>query len=114
VKDLMQVLQEIGEFEWASRRPTAEASGAELAYPPIICWRYKQPTAEKAELLQCLLAGFERTIAWELQVAPKPRAWVLMPAWVREYAEKYKLVGSLQAADELMRKDVLPQSDLEG
>jgi hypothetical protein len=77
----------------------------ELAYPPIISWRYKEPTPDKADLLQRLVASFRGTISWDLEFSPKPRAWVLMPSRINEYSRAHRLLGGLNAARRLIVKD---------
>jgi hypothetical protein len=101
--DIMQVLEELGEFGWAMRRPSAEKTAQALAYPPIISWRYKEPTATKAEVLARALAIFQGTIPWKFST--EHRNWVLMPARIAEYAQSHNLLGDLQAAEELRRND---------
>jgi hypothetical protein len=103
--DIMQVLKEIDDFEWGCRRPSSSAAGNELAYPPIIAWRYKEPTPDKADLLRRLVGSFQGTIQWELEFSPKPRAWVLMPSRINEYTRAHRLRGGLDAAKQLMVKD---------
>jgi len=104
MKALIELLKEIGELAWAGW-PSERLTGRELTYPPIITWRYKEPTPEKAELLRRLVGSFRGTIQWELEFSPKPRAWVLVPSRINEYTRAHRLLGGFDAAEKLMKKD---------
>jgi hypothetical protein len=97
--DIMAVLGLLGEFEWAMRRPAVEASGEELAYPPIIVWRYREPAKEKADKLQGFIDTFRGKLAWQFSCTR--RNWGLMPASLEEYTAAHELAGILEAAEEL-------------
>jgi hypothetical protein len=99
VKDVLGVLQSVAEVAHWTVWPDDEASGEELACPPIITWRHKRPSNELAEFFRSAVGSFRGAVAWEFSDAG--RKWVLMPARVREYAEAHGCAGGLSAAAEL-------------
>jgi hypothetical protein len=79
--------------------PTQDARGAELSTPPIIAWRYHQPTKQLAEFLRQAIMRFQGLIEWEVLV--KGERWILLPARIRQYEERQGCNGLLLAAAEL-------------
>ena len=100
----MRALQQLGEFEWASRRPRLEAKDGDLSYPPIIVWRYKNRSSEIAAFLSSAVSSFDASIEWSLRLDQKN--WSLMPRKIQEYAEQ-ESIGELKAAEHL--KALIPE-----
>lgn len=102
MNDAIKVLQMAGEIEnWSVWLPM-ESNGEDFSRPPIITWKYKQPSDELAEVLRRALETFPGTIAWEFSAAG-PR-WYLMPARISEYANQLDL-DHLAAGQELRTKE---------
>ncbi len=99
MKDVIDILQEVADVEHWTRLPHAGASGIELTHPPIITWRFKEPSSELAAFFQQIIGSFRGTLPWEFS-ATKPN-WSLMPARIREYARARGYSGTLMAAGEL-------------
>jgi hypothetical protein len=112
VADIIQVLRLLGEIDhW--RRPAAPERGGNPAYPPVIAWRYRDPSPGKAALIRRLVASFRGTVRWEFRWPGDSRrgarsagsGWVLMPARLRWYAWSRLLLGELEAAHVLTQAD---------
>ncbi len=103
MKDIIDVLQEAGDIAHWSVWPHKEARGEDLACPPIIAWRYEQPSQELAEPFRQVVSTFHGTMAWEF--SPAGHRWLLMPARIREYAESQECPGELTAAAQLRVAD---------
>ncbi len=89
--EIMEVLSELGEFEWASRRPALKTSASDLAYPPIIVWRYKRPSSDGAERIARAVQSFKGSIPWAFSAARKN--WGIMPSRLGEYTRANGLHG---------------------
>lgn len=102
MNDPIDVLRMAGEIEnWTVWLPL-EADGEDPTRPPIITWKYKQPSDELAEVFRRALDTFQGTIAWEF-CAEGPK-WYLMPARISEYANQHDL-NHLAAGQELRTKE---------
>jgi len=100
VHEIIAVLQQGGEIAHWSMHP---GRNGDLSCPPIITWRYKQPTKELAELICLAVDDYRGVVAWDF--SGSERTWCLMPLRVRELARLHEGVGGLGAAAELMRVD---------
>ena len=103
MRDIIDVLLDLAEVEYWKRRPEQEARGEELACPPLIVWRYKQPSRALAEALRHAVESFRGTMDWEFLTSE--RNWLLMPSRIKEYARAHGYPGTLQASLELKTKE---------
>lgn len=103
MRDIIDILQDLAEVEYWKRRPCWEAKGDELTCPPLIVWRYKEPSPALAEFFRHAVESFRGTIAWEFSAAD--RNWLLMPLRIREYARAHGYPGTLQASLELKARE---------
>ncbi|MGH7169072.1 MAG: hypothetical protein ACRELG_02190 [Gemmataceae bacterium] len=103
MRDIINVLQDLAEVEYWKRRPHLEARGEELACPPLIVWRYKEPSRAVAEAFRHAVESFRGTMAWEFSAAE--RNWILMPSRIKEYARAHGYPGTFQASSELKAKE---------
>ena len=55
--DMWEVLQQLGKFEWAVKRPYATEGGEALNFPPIFCWRYQNQSEEQLEIIRKAISG---------------------------------------------------------
>ena len=103
MRDIIDILQALAEIEYWKRCPHDEAKGEELACPPLIVWRYKEPSRAFAEVIRHAVESFPGTMAWEFSAAD--RNWILMPSRIKEYARAHGYPGTLQASLELKTKE---------
>ncbi len=103
MSDIMEVLQQLGELDWAMRRPPADAEGATLAFPPMISWRYKNPSPEIAQFLQHAIQRFRGSVPWTF--SSEQRNWYLTVAKLLESMKTQNLQGTRKAAQELMTQE---------
>jgi hypothetical protein len=103
MKDIVDILKEFGEITHWTVRPARAEQGGNLSCPPIITWRYKQPSREVADYFRRVVSTFRGTIAWEFSVFGQ--TWCLMPSRISEYAEAHGNLGALAVARELMTSD---------
>lgn len=103
MRDIIDILQNLAEIEYWKRCPHLEARGEELACPPLIVWRYKEPSGALAEAFRHAVESFRGTMAWEFSAAN--RNWILMPARIKEYAQAHGYPGTFQASLELKAKE---------
>lgn len=99
--EIVDTLQVFGEIAHWTVRPDFDLGN--LSYPPIITWRYKEPSNAAADFFQGVVSAYRGAISWDFSVAHP--TWVLMPLRVREYANAHEGLGGLGAAGELMRTD---------
>ena len=100
MKIILHVLKQVGEVARLTMRPAAEECGGNLSCPPIITWRYKEPTNEIATFFRRVVGTFQGTIAWEFSAIE--RTWCLMPSRIREYSKAHGNLGGRAVAEELM------------
>jgi hypothetical protein len=103
MRDIIDVLHDLAEIEYWKRRPEHEARGEELACPPLIVWRYKEPSRVLAEVFRHAVESFRGTMSWEFSAMD--RNWLLMPLRIKEYAQAHGYPGTLQASLELKTKE---------
>jgi hypothetical protein len=103
MRDIVDILKAFGEITHWTVRPAPEAYGGNQSYPPIITWRYKQPSRDAEAFFRRAVSSFRGTISWEFS-ALQP-SWVLMPSRINEYAKSHGDLGGLAAALELMTID---------
>jgi hypothetical protein len=103
MRDIIDILQDLAEIEYWNRCPEHEAQGDELACPPLIVWRYKEPSRALAEAFRRAVESFRGSMAWEFSATE--RNWILMPLRIKEYAQAHGYPGTLQASLELKAKE---------
>lgn len=101
--DIFLALQLLGEFEWARVSPARGCPPERLICPPMITWRYREPSEEKAEVLANLVQSFSSSKKWEF--SSLHRNWYLMPARLSEYVEEHGLLGTQEAVNRLMKEE---------
>src|SRR6266446_2272224 len=103
MKDIVDILKEIGDLAHWTLRPAPEACGGRHACPPIITWRYKHPSDELADFFRRVVGAFAGTISWEFSATHE--VWSLMPSRIREYSKSHGDVGGLAVAKQFMEME---------
>lgn len=100
---LINSLREVAPIKAWTVWPHSQATGEDLAAPPIVWWTYQQPSKDIEEFLQNALDTFQGTLPW--QMFTTGARWILMPARIREYDELHGCHGDLIAAAKLRATD---------
>jgi hypothetical protein len=103
MKDIIMLLHTYGEIAHWNMQPVAETCGGNLSCPPIIIWRYKQPSTELAKMFQVAVDSFYGNMLWDLSISYP--TWCLTPLRVREYSVLQGDIGLFAAAGKLMVLD---------
>ena len=102
--DMWEVLQQLGKFEWAVKRPYATEGGEALNFPPIFCWRYQNQSEEQLEIIRKAISTFKGKIDWEFINPENSKNWVIRPKLLNDVLKKEQLLGILVAAEYLAKK----------
>jgi hypothetical protein len=103
MKNIVDILKEFGEIAHWVVRPARQEFGGDLSCPPIITWKYKNPSKEVAEFFRYVVSTFRGTIGWEISVYEQ--TWILKPSRISEYSKSHDNLGGLAVAGELMKID---------
>jgi len=103
MNDIVDVFKELGEVAYWTGTPAAEEEGGNLSCPPIVVWRYEEPSPELASMVLRMVKSFQGRMTWA--VSTDGQAWSLMPARVRELADSQKGLGTYGAAGKLTEID---------
>ena len=99
MKHMIDILQEVSPIAHFTCWPHRDACGEELSAPPIMWWRFQDPSDELAKFLRQAVSTFPGAIPWEFSTTG--RRWILMPARINEFAASNGCDGGLIAAAKL-------------
>ena len=100
---IVKVLREIAPIDNFSYWPS-DRFEVDLSAPPIVWWKFKEPTKGLADFFEQSVDTFQGAVAWEFY-HETGMMWILMPKRIREYEESHGCNGDLVAAAELKVKD---------
>ncbi len=103
--EIIDVLGELGDYEWYGRYPSRDSSGDQLNFPPTVIWRYKQRDADLNNKIKKIVENFEGNVTWDLYEAGRNRNMVLVPKRLGEITKLKGLLGDVDAAYFLMNEE---------